>query len=101
MVMLVSDAREMIARNEKGLSALRGIAARMAEEGRLLDVSSHEAIVESQKEPSRFGTHYYYEGARDADFWETVSHEKEIFARHGRLIMTAALRSFADKKGIQ
>lgn len=101
MVMLIADAKEMIVRNEKGVATLRSIAARMAEKGEVCDISGHEAIVESQKEPSRFGAFYYYEGARDADFWETVGKEKEVFANQMKAVMSAALQSFANKRGIQ
>lgn len=94
--MLVTDARDMIARNVQELGALRQIAARMAAEGKALDISRHEAIIAGQQDPSKFGPVFYYDGARDAEMPEQLSHVRVVFRNQVSAIRSRALRQFED-----
>jgi hypothetical protein len=89
--MLVGDAIHMIAQNERGLAALRKIVARMADKP---DISSHEGIVEMQKEPGRFGPAFYYAGARDAELSEALSHARPILRRQVKEVELRLAREF-------
>lgn len=93
MTMLVADARAMIERNQRSVAALTAIAARMAERP---NIGAHEKILADQQDPAKFGTVFYYDGARDAEMPEQLSHVRPVFRRQVSAIRACALRQFED-----
>lgn len=101
-MMYQEDALQMIARNEKGLAALRSIAK--GNPSLMLDrvIADRAETIEAQRDPSNFsmGGQLYFSGARDASSEKIADAHAEIFFQGAKVKICKMAETLRSRLGV-